>query len=240
MKIHDVKQGELEWLALRAGIPTASEMDALITPLWKVKTGDGPRTYLFQKLAEWWQGGPLPSFQSFSMEQGSLLESEAIPWFEFEYNAAVRRVGFITTDDGLAGCSPDGLLSDDEGLELKCPQAETQVRYLCDGILPKAYEVQVHFSMFVTGAERWKFVSYRRGFPCLVLTVERDEDKQAVIVEALESFRESFDAYKTVLIAANGGREPRRIVQPECPAEKLMTQMAKDARRPLYELEIVP
>lgn len=207
----DYPQGSIQWLALRSGLPTASEADALITPLWKIKTGDGPRTYLIQKVAEWFQGGPLPSFQSHAMEQGALIESEAINFIELEYNLAFQKVGFITTDDNRAGCSPDGLLSDDEGIEMKSPQADTHVRYLLDGALPKQYEVQVHFSMFVTGAKRWRFVSYRRNFPNLMLIIERDEEKMEVIEEALELFWKGFNEAKEKLIGLNGGRELRRI-----------------------------
>jgi Na+/alanine symporter len=64
MKIHEAGQGSVEWMQARSGIPTASEFDALVTPKWKVKTGDGPKTYLAKKLAEWWLGGPLASFNT--------------------------------------------------------------------------------------------------------------------------------------------------------------------------------
>ena len=240
MKILDVEQGSLEWLSARSGIPTASEADALITPLWKIKTGDGPRTFLVQKLAEWFQGGPLPSFESFAMEQGTILEAECIPWFEFTHNAAVRRVGFITTDDGLAGCSPDGLLSDEEGIEIKAPQADTQVRYLLDGVLPKQYEIQVHFSMFVTGFKRWRFLSYRRNFPAFLLTVERDEEKQAIIAEALDRFHQVFDDAKEQLIAINGG-PPRTVQTPKAPpVEPDPEPTLLKARPKLHEMGITP
>ena len=55
MKVHDVSQGSLEWLQLRAGVPTASEFDSLVSPTWEIRKGDMPRTYLHKKLAEWWQ-----------------------------------------------------------------------------------------------------------------------------------------------------------------------------------------
>lgn len=208
MKIYpesEYPQGGLLWLALRAGIPTASQMDALVSPTFKIKTGKGPETFLCEKIAEAWQGGPLPSFQNFEMEQGNILETEAIPWYEFTYNAAVTRVGFITTDDGFCGCSPDGLLSDDCGIEIKAPAAHTHTKYLLAGVLPEEYEHQVHASLFVTGFKRWRFVSYRRNFPALVLTIERDEAKIAVIAEALALFQEKFDAAMKRMEEINGG-----------------------------------
>ena len=189
MKILECKQGTEEWLRARAGIPTASEFDALLTPKFETRTGAMPHTYLCKKLAEHWQGGPLPSFAPFgAMEQGQILEAEAVPWYELEFGTTINRVGFITTDDGRVGCSPDGLLGDDGGIEIKCPFADTHVRYLLAGEVPKDYAAQVHGSLYVTGRKWWKFVSYRRHFPALVVTVERDEEIMGKIGEALDEF----------------------------------------------------
>ncbi len=237
MKLHNVEQGSMEWLMLRAGIPTASEMDALITPKFKVKEGDGPKTYLAKKVAEKWQGGPLPAFQGFDMEQGQILESEAIPWFELTFDTTVNRVGFITTDDGRAGCSPDGLLTTDCGLELKCPKAETHVGYLLRGVLPEDYVIQVHASMFITGFKQWKFLSYRRGFPQLVLTIERDEEYQEVIAEALDLFTQKFDEAMERMTEINGG--PPRSLTP-LPPKMPTIQPTTTRLASLHEIGVTP
>lgn len=233
MKIHDVEQGSMEWALLRAGIPTASEMDALITPKFAVKKGDGPETYLNKKVAEKWQGGPLPQKQVFDMEQGQILETEAIDWFNLQYDTAVNRVGFITTDDGRAGCSPDGLLSTDCGLELKCARAETHVGYLRGGVLPDAYVIQVHASLFITGFKQWKFLSYRRGFPPFVLTIERNEAVQAVIAEALDLFTQKFDEAMARMTEINGG--PPRTLTPLTPLPPKMPTLQRTTT-PLMDL----
>ena len=118
MKIHtEFAQNSLEWLQARSGIPTASEFDALVTPELKIRTGETPTSYLHKKIAEAWQGGPLPQFQGLDMEFGHIREEEAIPWFELEYGVPVQRVALVTTDDGRIGCSPDGLIGEDGGIE---------------------------------------------------------------------------------------------------------------------------
>lgn len=216
--IHNVEQGSVEWMQLRAGIPTASEFDALITPLGEVRTGEGPKSYLAKKVAEAWQGGPLLQFNVFDMEAGQVLENEARPWFEAMHGCDVKTVGFITSDDGRIGCSPDGLISDDCGLEIKCPKVETHVGYLLNGKLPKDYVAQVHGSMFVTGYTQWKFLSYRRRFPNLLLTVDRDDKIDKALNEALSAFIEKFDQAMTRMEEINGGPRPKRYVaqpQPE-------------------------
>ena len=197
MKILDVKQGTDEWLDARLGLVTASEMDNLITPGWKVKDMDsaGPRTYLYRKIAEAWLCRPVNLFGSFATDQGNALEPEARPWFELAHDCEVStRAGFILTDCGRAGCSPDGIIvGKDEGLEIKCPQETNAVRYAIEGILPPDYELQVHASMFVTGFDRWHFVSYHRKLPKLHLVINRDECKCAKIQEALTAFYARFD-----------------------------------------------
>lgn len=204
MKILDVQQNSLEWLMLRCGIPTASEFDQLLTPEFEVRKGEMPKTYLARKVAEAW-GGPLPGYNSIDMEFGKVLEEEAIPYFEFTTGTTVQRVGFVTTDDGLVGCSPDGLIGDDGGIEVKCPDAHTHVKYLFNHALPKDYAAQVHGSMFVTGRAWWQFLSYRRNFPPLSIVVHRDEAIQAKIKEAIEPFLGRFEAAMKHLEALNGG-----------------------------------
>ena len=194
MKIHDCLQGSAQWFKLRAGIPTASEFHRLVTPKWKIKTGDGPHTYMCEKLAEAWTGMPLPQVASFgALEQGTILEEEALPFYELTEGHALTRVGFITADSGRIGCSPDGMLDDGTGIEIKCPQAQTHVSYLLDGVVPDDYLAQVHASMLVTGAPVWRFMSYRRNFPPLLIEVARDEEIQKVLRAALDIFLESFD-----------------------------------------------
>ena len=208
MKIHHVQQGSLEWAMLRCGIPTASEFGNLVTPDFKIRTGEMPKTFLNKKLAEKWQGAPLDCYQSHDMELGTIQEEEAIPYFTLETGIDVERVGFVTSDDGRVGCSPDGLLPD-SGIEIKCPRIETHVGYLLASELPKDYAAQVHGSMFVTGRTTWRFMSYRRRLPALMLTIERDEKIQATIRTALEIFNGAFDDAWALLCEKNGG-PPRR------------------------------
>lgn len=217
MTIHDVQQGSVEWLQLRAGIPTASDFDALVTPLGKIRIGDGVRSYLAKKVAEAWQGGPLLEYNSWTMEDGQILESEARPWAEIHFGCDIQQVGFITSDDGKIGCSPDGLISDDCGIEIKCPKVETHVGYLLAGELPSEYIAQVQGSMFVTGFNQWKFLSYRRRFPNLVLTIERDEKFQNALADALAQFLGKFEESMRRMEEINGGPRPKAFKREPVP-----------------------
>jgi hypothetical protein len=107
---------------------------------------------------------------------------------------SVQTPGFITSDDGRIGCSPDGTIGDDCGLEIKSPQPPAHLKYLIAGVVPPQYLPQVHFSMLVTGFPRWVFVSYSRQFPPLVVEVKRDEAIQTALRDALAKFFDGFDA----------------------------------------------
>ncbi len=212
MKIHDCKQGELAWAKLHFGIPTASGLDNLLTPEFELRKGELPKTYVYKKVAEKLQGRPLIDLgsSSFMLEQGMIVEEEARPWYALEYDKKIKEVGFITTDDGRFGCSPDGLIPCSAcgygqndvhvlncdlcmGLEIKSPAAHTHVKYLVNGALPKEYACQVMGSMFATGFKKWIFVSYRRGFPALVLEIHRDERAMSMIRAAINQFHGDFD-----------------------------------------------
>lgn len=200
MKTINCVQGSPEWLNYRLGVVTASEVDAILTPLFKAKEGKGPTTYLYKKLTEKLTGAPVgepdsPWEQSRAMAQGALMESEAVPWFNLEMEPLkITRVGLCLTDDERAGGSPDGLIGEDGGIEIKCPTAVTHVRYLLEHIVPEDYLPQIHFYMYVTGRKWWYFLSYARAFPPLLIRVERDEVIQSRISAALSAFNNRFDA----------------------------------------------
>lgn len=206
-------QGTAEWLAVRAGIPTASEISKLITPAkMQVSTGKGVDSYLAEKLAERWLGRPLEaSRKTWAMDAGTVLEDHALPKFELETGLDLERVGFVTTDDGRFGCSPDSLLAEsDVGLEAKCPKPETHVGYLIGGELPADYRGQVQGSMFATGAVYWWFMSYCPGFPEFIIKVDREPKYQVVLQTALWKFQERLEKGWARLLEINGGVEPVR------------------------------
>lgn len=193
MKEFNVTQGTPEWAELRAGVPTASEFGQLLTPELAPRTGETPKTYLFKKLAEYLTG-PLPSFGGNATDQGHFLEPEAIARFEFETGIDTRRVGFVMSDDGRCGCSPDGMIGTEAGVEIKSPGPVNAVRYYLDGTLPDIYAAQVHGSMFVTNAKEWHFFSYHRKLPPLHLVIKRDEAVMERIRKCLAKFHADFDA----------------------------------------------
>lgn len=138
---------------------------------------------------------------TWAMQQGTLLESRALPWYEFATGQEVRRVGFCTTDDGRIGCSPDGLVGENGGIECKVPEAHTHVGYLIAGTVPKQYLAQIQGCMLVTGRRHWTFLSYNPYLPPLIVRVERDEAAQSALRTALDKFLTEFDRAKAKMLS---------------------------------------
>lgn len=232
MKSHrDIEQNSVDWQILRSGKITASEMDAIISPLGKVRDSEGVATYVTQKLCEMWTGGPLIALQGiFDVEQGKLLEERAKPAFTVHTGIETENVAFIETDDGRVGCSPDAMIGNVSGAEIKCPRMDTHISYLLAGKLPKQYVAQVQGSMFVTGCKEWHFFSYCRNLPPLHIVVPRDDDFQASLGEALSLCVTKLDVAMARLVELNGGPPPKPKPPP---------QPRPDAP-PLHELEVVP
>lgn len=232
MKIHtEYPQQSLAWFEARAGKVTASDMHRLVTNLGKVKTGEGPKTLLLEKLAEKFIGGPLPrEAGSFLMEQGQVLEEYARPAFALETGMDVEQVGFIESDDGTTGCSPDGLILNRKGgCEIKCPGHVNHVRYLLDNVVPEDYVLQVQHSLFVTGFEFWWFFSYRRQMPPFILKVGRDEKLQAAIREAIDEFNAKLADGWDKLCQLNGGPPVRtKLVPPSTEPVKFTWEQGDD------------
>lgn len=237
MKTFDFDQGTMEWNAVRAGVVTASEFKNLMTDkLEPRKVGaEMPQTYLCRKLAERWHGGPLPGFSAVATEFGHLREDEAVPRFELDYMTAVKRVGFILSDDGRCGCSPDGLL-DESGLEVKCLEDPNHLKYLLAGQLPDEFAAQVHFSMFVTGFKSWHFYAYNANFPKLLVVVKRDEEIMERMADTLDDFLLRLDTAYKCLVKLNGGIEPA----PNSFRESLLNPKVEEPAAPQPETNDVP
>ena len=196
MKIIDVEQGTPEWLQARVGIPTASAFDRIITSK-TLKLSAQAAKYRYELIAEWTLGHPLDSGTNAWMNRGSDLEAEARNAYEFLTENTVEQVGFVTTDDGLIGCSPDGLVGDDGGVEIKCPGAAKHVENMRSH---DDYRIQIYGCMWICERAWWDFVSYCPGFSPVVRRVERDDEIIGKIEKAVRKFVDDLQAQKEIMV----------------------------------------
>lgn len=203
MKIHHAEQGTEEWYNIRLGRPTASQFSRIITAA-KGELSKSWKGYAIELIAECF----VPFASSFTgnswTDRGTELEPEARAAFAEHTGFEVKTVGFVTRDDGIAGCSPDGLIYTpggalEAGLEMKCPMAKTHVEYLVGGVLPDDYKQQVHGGMAITGLNHWHFWSYFPGMQPFHLVVERD-DYTAKVEAAIDQFIIDYAALREQVI----------------------------------------
>lgn len=191
-------QGSEQWIAARTGKLTASNASKVITAGGKLST---QRTaYMDELISDCFCPGQNAWQGNANTDRGTAMEPLARAEFERLMSITVEEVGFVTREDGIIGCSPDGLISNGvrhiAGLEIKCPLPKTHLRYLIDGCLPDAYKPQVHFSMMVTGLP-WHFFSYCPGMKPLHLFVEPDA-YTAKLKDTVEAFVSEYSAMWTM------------------------------------------
>ena len=185
-----------DWWKVRRGVPTASEAGRIITP----KKGelaaahDGYISALIGDLldAEYPRKDDVATG---AMRRGTALEPKARRMYEFEQSERVLQVGFVLSGCGRFGCSPDGLVGNDGGLELKNPAAGKHVEWVRAGVLPDDYKAQVHMSLIVTGRAWWDFASYLPGQDLFVVRTTPDAFT-AKLRECLDLF---WDRYQFAL-----------------------------------------
>lgn len=208
MIILDVEQGGPEWDAGRLGIPSASVIEKIFTSTEKIS---GQREALLQKLArERILKRPEKNYKSAAMQNGNDTEAEARSYFELINGLEVAQVGLCYYDERQdRSCSPDGIIGKNpltakEGLEIKCPELAAHYEYLKAGVLPTKYFVQVQSSLYITGFEKWHFLSYYPGLKHLHVEVERNEIWIAKCSKAIDDFvvelDETFNEMKEFLI----------------------------------------
>lgn len=176
MIILQPEQGSQEWIDARIGVITASNFNRIMTT---TKHQPAKDIYRWQILAELLTGQRYEAeYTSLAMERGCDLENQAVATYKFIKDVEVERVGLCLPREGAPiGCSPDGLIGEEGGLEVKCPELPTHLKYLDSPFIPLAYRAQVYGALFVTGRPWWDFMSYHPDFqPLIIRTTDEDED----------------------------------------------------------------
>ena len=179
-----MEQRSAEWFSARLGKVTASKVDDVMV---KVKNGESTykRKYRMQLVTERLTNKVVPVFMNSAMAHGVEFEDKARVKYankmKLLIGTDVREVGFIDHPTiKMAGASPDGLVSLNGLIEIKCPQPMTHTETLQTGVIAKKYIHQMQWQMACTGKDWCDFVSYHPDFPkeyqLFIKRVERDDD----------------------------------------------------------------
>ena len=184
-----MEQRTPEWHDARRGRITASIVGAIL--------GHSPnmtRDGAMRRMVRDWLGAESEFTGNIATEYGTFNEPGACAEYVMETGNHVDHVGFIVAQDGdWAGCSPDGLIGEDGGLEIKCPfgkrkDAAPEFKSLEE---QPHYLDQVQFSLWVTGRAWWDFYQWAAGGTSLV-RVFPDAAWQEKNIPSLRDFHAEF------------------------------------------------
>lgn len=192
---HDIEQGSDEWLAVRRGILTASEIRLIMTPTMRTASNDKERAHLFELLGQRITGYTEPHYISDDMLRGHEDEIEARIRYA-EHFAPVTECGFVTNDDHgvVIGYSPDGLVGDDGLIECKSRRQKFQIETILADEVPAEYLLQCQTGLLVTGRKWLDFISYCGGLPMFVKRVWPCQEIQHAIIAAASAFEQRLAA----------------------------------------------
>lgn len=196
MNLHvyaEIEQGTEAWDDVRRGIVTASVVADLITPAtMKTANNETVRKLTHLLVAQRITGWTDPTWSGMDMERGHLDEPLARDAYRRNY-APVETVGFVIRDDwGFPiGASPDGLVGNDGGIEVKCPRSKEHLRTVLADAVPSQYIGQIQCTLLVTGRSWWDYVSFCAGMKLWTKRVFPDPEWHEAIVEAVRVFEQN-------------------------------------------------
>ena len=192
--ITDIEQGSADWLALRLGIPTASEFECLLVN-GKGEQGFGAAalSYMDQLIGERITGeaAELP-FSTRATERGHELEAAARLLYCERECIEPSQVGIILNHG--AGYSPDGLAAHDGLIEIKTKLPKFQVGVILSGEVPKEHIAQCQGGLWMAERDWLDFISYWPGMPLFVKRVYRDESYISKLAERVKAFNELLES----------------------------------------------
>lgn len=175
----DIIQQSPEWFEVKKCKMSASHATAI------GNCGKGLETYIRSLVKELIV--ERQSYTNKDMERGNELEPIARLTYEFETGCTVKQLGFITYSEHV-GCSPDGLIDEDGGLELKARNDDIHFGLLLGDPVDSSTVWQMNMCMMITGRKWWDFGSYNPNFK-QSLFIKRfypDETKFTALLKGFE------------------------------------------------------
>jgi hypothetical protein len=175
----EMVQGSEAWFLARCGSLGASKVRDAFS---RLKRGGertkGAQDLMYEIAAERLTG--VPAKRVNAAWWGTAHEDEARASYAFLTNLPVVKVAIIPHPTiANAHASPDSLVGDDGGLEIKCPTSATHLQTLLADAVPEEHLPQIHWNMACAQRGWWDFCSFDPRFPdglqFFIRRVARDE-----------------------------------------------------------------
>lgn len=227
-KIHwDIEQGSADWFKLHTTIPTSSRFSDVMTPK-KLDMSASRKKYACQIIAARllnWQADSLAKIQH--IEDGRKNEPIAVAQLELVRDVETKTVGFITTNDGRFGASPDRVVMKGDQVQItveaKCPTIPVQLEYLLAEQLAAMspvsemaveYKCQRQGHLFIAEADEAIFYSYNERTPACYVRSYRDEPFIKKLDASLRQFDEELEMLMETAKRLGSYQEFARMMTP--------------------------
>ena len=197
------------WHEARDGIPSASNFHRIYAVATD-KMSDGMDRYIQELVNE--RLCYTPNYFSAvankpstpAMRKGHDQEPFARAWYEKEMGKPCHNVGFVTTDDGRFGCSPDFLVGDDVVGEIKTFSDASHSKWLHYDALPAKFACQCLGQLLITGRPVHHFVLWSETLERRIVRTFAAEKATAERIRKLKIALEVFDARYAAALKAAG------------------------------------
>ena len=188
-----------EWFKAHKGRVSASHATAI------ANVGKGLDTYILETMANYYSSGEKEHFSNQHTDRGNELEPLARDMFELETDYKVQQVGLVEYNDYVC-CSPDGLIDEDGGLEIKCVDDKKYFEILMDGekAIDSGYRWQCLMNLLITERKWWKLCYYNPNFErsLIIFTILPDQEKFKALLTgfsvAEQKIKELKDKYNSI------------------------------------------
>lgn len=222
------EQGSEAWFKMKIGVLSSSNAHKIVAK----RDSETRKTYMCSLI------GQICTLQveeinARAMDWGKINEAASRSYYEFATGLKITELPFVFKDNTFrVGCSPDGIVNDKKGMEIKCPfDSANYIKFLVDESRKSEWEWQENFTMWVMEADQWDFSQYDPRMkikPMKTITSDRDEKKIKTIEDAVPQFIHDMDVmlkqigiefgnhWHMIAEDANGGPGPH----PKSPAMK--------------------
>lgn len=186
----DIIQYTPEWDTIKCGVLSASKIEKILTPS-KLKFAENEtcRELVDNIACQRLTKKLVSEFISYDMRRGLIEETSARDLYRKNY-ASVTECGFVTNDKWgyTLGCSPDGVVNDDGGIEVKSRLPKLQFGVVKAAKTPDEFRFQIQTTMAITERPWWDFISYAGGMNMITIRNEPIADIQSAIIDAASEF----------------------------------------------------
>lgn len=190
----DIIQQTPEWFEVKKLKMGASHAGVIMA------NGKGLDTYVKELLADYYSEGEKEIYTNTDIQRGIELEPLARELYSIKTGNDVIEVGGYEFDK-YTFVSPDGLVGDDGGVEIKCHSDKVFVELLLHEVIDPKYYAQIQMNLFCTGRKWWDYVGYNQNIKpyIYIKRIEPDSVSFEKIEKGLKTGKELLLKYKKKL-----------------------------------------